>query len=280
MRKVLAGLQNVSCYFDNIVIYSENWKDHLAHVKCVLERLRDNRLTAGPSKCYFAFPEIKYLGYQLGKNALSPIPSRIDDIIKMPLPDNKKALRSFMGTIGYYNRFIKDFSTIAAPINEMLKKNTSNKLQWNDERIGCFNKLKNCLINGPILVLPDTNKVFYLRTDASYAGLGAVILQEHDNVLKPVCFAGKKLGKSELNYSTIEKECYAIVWGIERFKEYLYGKEFVLQTDHKPLRYLKSMKNNNDGLMRWSLRLQPYSFQVEHISGVDNIASDMISRCC
>ena len=115
MRKVLSGLQNVSCYFDNIVIYSENWNDHLSHVRSVLDRLRLNGLTAGPSKCYFAFSEIKYLGYQLGNNTLSPIPSRINDIVKMPLPDNKKALRSFMGTIGYYNRFIQGFSTIAAP---------------------------------------------------------------------------------------------------------------------------------------------------------------------
>ena len=280
MRNVLKGLQNVSCYFDNIVIFSENWDDHLLYVKCVLDRLRENGLTAGPSKCYFGFFEITYLGYQLGNNALSPIPSRIDAIVRMPLPENKKALRSFMGTIGYYNRFIKEFSTIAAPINELLKKNTPNKLQWNEKQTSCFNRLKSCLMNGPILALPNIDKVFYLRTDASYTGLGAVVLQEHDDILKPVCFAGKKLNKSELNYSPIEKECYAIVWGVEKFKEYLYGKEFILQTDHKPLQHLKSMRNNNDRLMRWSLRLQPYTFVVEHIRGVDNIASDMISRCC
>ena len=114
--------------------------------------------------------------------------------------------------------------------------------------------------------------------DASDHGLGAVILEEHDGIFKPVCFAGKKLNPAEKRYSTIGKECYGIVWGINRFKEFLYGKEFVLQTDHMPLKFLCGMKNKNDRLFRRILSLQPYNFVLEYIKGAENICSDMISR--
>lgn len=279
MRRVLANLSNVSCYFDNIVIYSKTWADHMKHIESVFSRLREYGLTAGPKKCYFGFHEIKYLGYQLGNNSLQPIKSRIDNITEMPLPTTKKSLRSFMGTIGYYNRFIPNFSDIAAPINELLKKKSSNILAWSNLQLECFNELKSNLVKSPILALPDVNKTFYLRTDASDNGLGAAVLQEHDGIFKPVCFAGKKLNSAEKRYSTIEKECYGIVWGINRFKEFLYGKEFVLQTDHMPLKFLCGMKNKNDRLFRWILSLQPYNFVIEYIKGAENICSDMISRC-
>ncbi|XP_068205363.1 uncharacterized protein [Palaemon carinicauda] len=195
MRKVLSGLSNVSCYFDNIVIFSKSWSNHLNHIKLVLSRLRDHGLTAGPDKCFFAFNEIKYLGYKLGNNCLSPIRSRVDDIVNMPVPTTKKDLRSFMGTLGYYNRFIPNFSILSAPINDLLKKNCSNKLNWSDNQLKCFNDLKAHLLKSPILMLPDVEKKFYLRTDASYHGLGAVILQDHDGVFKPVCYAAAGGGK-------------------------------------------------------------------------------------
>ena len=168
---------------------------------------------------------------------------------------------------------------MSAPVNDLLKKKSSNNLIWNDEQKKCFNQLKNSLLKDPILMLPDVNKPFVLRTDASYYGLGAVILQEYDGILKPVCYAGKKLNASEIKYSVIEKECYGIVWGINRFKEFLYGKEFVLQTDHLPLRYLGNMKNKNDRLYRWILSIQSYSFRIEYIKGKENVCSDMLSRC-
>ena len=279
MRKVLAGLENVSCYFDNILVFSQTWEEHLKHIKLVLSRLRDHGLTAGPDKCFFGYKEIKYLGYLLGNNSLQPLKSRVETITNLPLPSTKKALRSFMGTIGYYNRFIPQFSTVSAPINELLKKKSSNNLVWNGEQKKCFEELKNALLKDPILMLPDVSKPFILRTDASHYGLGAVILQEYEGILKPVCYAGKKLNASELKYSVIEKECYAIVWGINRFKEFLYGKEFILQTDHMPLRYLGNMRNKNDRLYRWILSIQSYSFRIEYIKGKENVCSDMLSRC-
>ena len=279
MRIVLSGLSNTACYFDNIVIHSSNWKDHLIHVRAVLIRLREHGLTVGPNKCFFAFNRIKYLGYCLGNNTLSPLENRVVAIINLPLPATKKQLRSFMGTVQFYSRFIHEYSIKAAPITDLLKKGSSNSLSWSENQIKSFNELKCCLSKQPILVLPNFEKQFFLRTDASNEGVGAILLQENEGTLKPTCYGSKKFSDTEKRYSTIEKECYAIIWAVQKFKEYLYGKEFILQTDHLPLAYLHKMKNKNDRLMRWTLSLQPYSFLVEYIKGSDNIGSDMLSRC-
>jgi len=134
-------------------------------------------------------------------------------------------------------------------------------------------------MSNPVLCLPDMTKVFYLRTDASNTGVGAVLLQETNNCKMPIAYASRKLLDREVNYATIERECLAIVWAIDKFRVYLYGKEFILQTDQKPLSYLFSMKNSNGRLMRWALALQCYSFSIEYIRDKDNVGADLLSRC-
>ena len=161
----------------------------------------------------------------------------------------------------------------------MLRKNCANKLDWNELRLDSFNVIKECLSRKPILQLPDYSKTFYLMTDASCSGIGSVLLQDKDGKLMPVAYASKKLLNREMNYSTLERECYGIVWSIEKFKVYLFGREFVLQTDQQPLTYLRTMRNSNPKLTRWALALQPYSFRIEYIKGCDNTCADLLSRC-
>lgn len=122
------------------------------------------------------------------------------------------------------------------------------------------------------------SKTFLLRTDASDTGLGAVLLQDHNDVLMPIAYSNRTLLEREKKYAVIESECLSIVWAIETIKYYLYGKEFVLQTDQQPLTYLRNMKNGNGKLMRWSLSLQPYSFSLDYIKGECNIGADVLSR--
>jgi hypothetical protein len=129
-----------------------------------------------------------------------------------------------------------------------------------------------------VLRLPDPDKRFILRTDASDDGLGAVLMQEHDGKLHPVSYASKKLSGPERNYSTMEKECLAIIWGIRKFERYLQGVTFTLQTDHKPLTYLRSAKFVNSRIMRWAMYLQNFDMRVESIKGEDNIGADFLSR--
>ncbi|XP_069985589.1 uncharacterized protein [Penaeus vannamei] len=259
MRIVTCGLKNTDCYFDNIVVHNSNWSEHLQDLRELLNRLRLHGLTAGISKCYFGYPKIKYLGLLLGDNALTPLDVRVNSISEMPFPNTKK--------------------DIAAPLNDMLKKLSSNKLTWSDVQIYSFQSLKAKLSNNPVLCLPDYKKTFYLRTDASDNGLGAVLLQDVNDMKMPIAYASRKLLERERNYATIEKECLAIIWAVDKFKNYLFGKEFVLQTDQQPLTYLRNKKNSNSRLMRWSLILQCYSYRIEYIKGNDNIGADILSRC-
>jgi hypothetical protein len=134
------------------------------------------------------------------------------------------------------------------------------------------------ILSEPVLKLPDPAKTFILRTDASDAGLGAVLMQTYNGKLHPVCFASRKLLDREKRYSTIEKECLGIVWAIRKFELYLYGREFVLQTDHQPLIYINRTKFDNKRIMRWAMFLQEFRMKIEAIKGKDNIGADFMSR--
>ncbi|KAK7114298.1 hypothetical protein V1264_000380 [Littorina saxatilis] len=143
-----------------------------------------------------------------------------------------------------------------------------------------YQTVRDLMSRDPVLRLPDTAKEFILRTDASDEGIGAMLMQEHGGKPFPVSYASKKLSGAEKNYSTMEKECLAIVWGIKKFELYLQGVKFVLQTDHKPLTYLTSAKFVNNRIMRWVMYLQNFDMQVESIKGSDNVGADFLSRVC
>ena len=146
-----------------------------------------------------------------------------------------------MGLAGYYRDFILNFAAIAAPLSDLTRKGQPSKVEWGDAHEKAYQTIK-ILLNNPILRLPDPEKTFVLKTDASDYGIGAVLMQEHEGKLFPICYSSKKLSDAERNYSTIEKECLAVVWGIKRFHMYLYGVRFVLQTDHEPLKYTSNAK--------------------------------------
>ena len=179
---------------------------------------------------------------------------------------------------GFYNKFIPNFSTVAAQMTDITKRGCPNKVVWGDAQEKSFTYLKKVLSSSPILRLPDLSREFVLQTDASEVALGAVLMQCYDGQYFPVAYASKKLTQSELNYSVIEKECLALIWAVKKFHVYLYGKQFVLETDHQPLVYLKQSKMANGRLMRWALALQPYKFQVKAIKSTQNARADYLSR--
>lgn len=279
MRHILKGLDNVVCYFDNIFIVSKDWNSHLRDLENVILRLQDAGLTAKPKKCFFGFQEISYLGYKITKDGLHPQQDKVDAIINMPAPTTKKQLRSFMGSINFYGRLIPKLSDKISPLSKYLKKGSSEHFTFDAEAETNFLILKECLTSPPILKIPDLNLTFCLRTDASSTGLGAVIIQYLDGEPFPVAFASRKLLSPETRYSTIERECLAIVWGVKKFEYYLLGRKFLLESDHKPLKYLETSKSTNARLMRWSLALQSYNFSVVYMKGTNNIFADLLSRC-
>ena len=278
MRKLLYGSKQLDNYVDDVLSHTRSWQEHLIAMRDFLMRVRKAQLTLRPSKCSIGYFRVPFLGHCVGNNALEPKTEMIDKILKAPRPVDKKQLRSFLGLIGYYRQFIPNFAAISVPLTDLTKKNEPNRLQWSDAQDRAFETLKNYIANPPILRLPDFAKEFVLQTDACNDGIGAVLLQEEGDIKHPVAFASRKLLPRESHYSTIEKECLAIVWAIQKFQNFLYGNAFTLETDHQPLEYLGKSQYQNGRLMRWALTLQQYRFTIRAIKGSDNIGADFLSR--
>ena len=278
LRQLLGDIEDVESYVDDILIHSESWSSHRVAVEKVLQRLREAGFTARPTKCVFGAETVDFVGHQLSSGLVGLQEDNVKKIAEANRPTTKKAVRSFLGLTGYYRDYIPNYSTIAAPLTDLTKKRMPNAIEWTDSQEKAFRTLKTRLTSMPILKLPDPEKTFWLRTDASDVGLGGVLLQEHNGVLFPVRYASRKLASREKKYSTMEKECLAIVWSVQKFRLYLYGNRFRLQTDHHPLSYLDQPKYLNDRVMRWALFLQSYDYVIEAIKGSDNGGADYMSR--
>lgn len=197
---------------------------------------------------------------------------------KSPPPITKKQLRSFLGLVGWYRKFIPHFATVTACLTDLLRKGKPNKLNWLPQHHDSFIKLKKLIMSPPILRAPDFKRPWVVQTDASDYAIGAALLQEYDGVLLPLAFASRKLQTRETRYSVIEKEGLAMIFGIRKFERYLYGQEFILCTDHAALGYIQRCKPENSRVLRWSLYLQNYKFTDKVIKGTENVLSDYLSR--
>ena len=219
------------------------------------------------------------LGHVVGSGVVKPVTSKLQAVDQFPKPTTKKQVRSFLGLTGYYRRFIPHYATIAAPLSNLTKKSEPDKVIWSAECGKAFNKLKEILVSSAVMRNPNFSCPFVLQTDASEVGVGAVLSQSDDAGMDhPVAYFSRKLLPREQKFSTIEKECLAIKLGIEAFRVYLLGREFVVQTDHRALQWLHRTKGSNDRLMIWSIALQPYVFTVHHRKGAENSNADSLSR--
>ena len=270
--------KNVNSYVDDILAHGTDWESHLITLKNLFEALRKANLSVHPSKCMLGFQNLEFLGHQIGIEGLFPCDDKVKKIQDAPCQKTKKELRSFLGLVGYYRKFIPNFSDVSAPLTDLTRKGSPNFLNLKEVHLEAFVKLKNTLINPPILKLPDAGKQFILQTDASNYAIGAVLLQNYDGIYFPLSYISRRLQPREEHFSTIERECLAIVWAIQKLHIYLYGRLFVLQVDHQPLAYLNKNKVSNARLMRWAMQLQSYRFSIESIKGKDNIYADYMSR--
>ena len=278
MDEVLRGLNSfVGVYLDDIVIHSGTWEEHIAQLEEVFTRLKGANLTIKLKKCVFASDNCTYLGYKIGQGGVRPEEGKIKAVNEMSRPQTKKQIRTFLGMTGYYRRFVRDYATITAPLTELIKKNLPEKIEWSEAAEEAFCRLKKVLISAPLMMNPDFSRSFILQTDASGYGVGAV-LSQGENGDQPIAYFSKKLLPRERAYSTIEKECLAIILAVKHFKAYLLGRPFMIQTDHRALRWLHQFREKNSRLTRWSLILQPYTFVVEHKKGRDNANADALSR--
>ncbi|GET58727.1 enzymatic polyprotein, putative [Rhizophagus irregularis DAOM 181602=DAOM 197198] len=245
----------VVVYIDDIMIYSENLKDHMEHVE----------------------KNIEFLGHIVGNDGLRPDDKKIEKIKEMKVPTTVKEVRSFLGLCSYYRKFVKNFSKIARPISDLRKKGVP--FIWGREQQEAFEKLKEKLIQYPILRHPDWKKEFLLVTDASGKGLGAVLSQKDEKGKEVVLvYASRSLLPAEENYPITELECLGIVWGIQHFHKYLIDRKFKVITDHSALKGLMNAKIPKGKRARWVMELQQYNFEVIHRSGKENTNADALSR--
>jgi len=251
-------------YIDDINVYSKTFEDHLSHLRKVLERIRHSGLTLNRQKCNFVKDELPFLGHVITEKGISPDPTTVDKIKNFPQPRTVKQLRSFLGLAGYYRKFVKGFSQIAAPLFKLLKNNIS--FIWTMEQEQSFKELKTRLTTTPILIYPDFTRKFYLYMNASNTGLGAVLAQkDQDGKERVVAYASVTLKPAETRYSTTEKEDLAVVWAIRQFRHYLLGPLFEIVTDHNALRWLFHKQNNlTPRVARWIMELMEYQFIVTY----------------
>ena len=251
-------------------------QEHMKHLRIVLHRLKNANLKLKLSKCKFAREKLEYLGHIVCGDGIAPSPDKAETLFRYKRPINMKQVQSFLGLASYYRRFIKDFAKIASPLHKLTEK--KNIFIWNDQCEDAFNNLRSALSSDRVLAYPDFDKTFKLETDASNCGLGAVLSQQHEKTWRPIAFWSKHLNQSERNYSTIEREAYAIVLAVEHFRPFLYGKRFLVSTDHQPLKWLISLKNPSPRLARWVLRLRNFDFDIEYKAGLLNGNADALSR--
>ena len=262
----------VVVYFDDILIYSTSLDLHIDHLKSVLTVLRKEQLYANLEKCIFCTNHVVFLGFVVSSKGVQVDEEKVRTIQEWPTPKSVTEVRSFHGLASFYRRFVKDFSTLAAPLNEVLKKNVGFK--WGEKQEEAFNVLKQKLTNAPILALPNFQKSFEIECDASNVGIGAVLMQEGH----PIAYFSEKLSGPTLNYSTYDKELYALVRALKTWQHYLYPKEFVIHSDHESLKYIKGQGKLNKRHAKWVEFLEQFPYVIKHKKGKGNIVADALSR--
>jgi hypothetical protein len=246
-------------------------------LQLIFKRLKDAGLKLGKDKCDFAKLELAFLGHIVSGQGISPDPSKIDKIKNFPIPKNITELRGFLGLASYYRRFIQDFSTSAAPLHLLLRKDAP--YIWTEPQQKAFEHLKICLTTAPVLIYPDFKRKFLLFTDGSYIGLGAVLAQLDDNNKERViAYASRSISGAERNYAPTELECLAAVWGMEHFRSYLLYQQFELITDHAALQWLFNKPDPPRKFMRWIIRIMEFPYQIRYKKGKLHSNADALSR--
>ncbi|GBC25874.2 retroviral-like aspartic protease 1 [Rhizophagus irregularis DAOM 181602=DAOM 197198] len=279
MDKVLHGIKEkfVLVYLDDIIIYSKTFKDHIQHLEEVLNRIRKANLRLKAEKCHFAVAELQFLGHVIGKEGVKPDPEKVNKMVNYPEPQNIKELRGILGLFSYYQRFIKDFAKVADPMYKLLKKDAP--YEWMNLQQKAFENLRDKLTTAPIVQYPDFSKPFFLYTDASIIGLGAVLAQKTDDQEYVIAYASRTLIPVEKNYAITELECLAIVWAVKYIQHYLYGSKFIIITDHAALKWLlnSTTENNNKRLERWKIALSEYKYDIVYRKGTKHANADAFS---
>lgn len=282
MDQVLSGLKHVMCRIDDILITAPTDREHLMILEEVLRRLDRHNIRLRKDKCKFLQSRVEYMGHLLDHEGIHPTEAKVEAIRGAPCPMNVSELKSFLGLLNYYGQYLPNLSTTLQPLHELLRQETS--WEWTPKCETAFRSCKDQLSSDRVLVHYDTGKPLRLACDASAYGLGAVISHVFENgEERPIAYASRTLAPSERNYAQIEKEALGLVFGVKKFHKYLYGRQFTLVTDHKPLTRILGPKTGVPTLaaarmQRWALILSAYQYNIEYRKGATHANADAFSR--
>lgn len=280
MSEILAGIPNVVCMMDDVLVYGETLEEHDKHLREVLTRLQKAGMTLNNDKCKFAQTSLQFLGHVIDSSGVRPDPDKIQAIEEFKQPKNVGDVRRYLGMVNHLSKFAPNLAEVTQPMRELLNKNS--QWIWEEAQQAAFEKTKEMLTKAPILTLFDPNLETTVSADASSFGLGAVLLQKQsDGENKPVAYISRSMTSTEQRYAQIEKEALAFTWACERLSDYLIGLKFHIWTDHKPLVPLFSTKHLEEmpiRVQRFRLRMMRYDFSISHVPGKQLLIADALSR--
>uniref|UniRef100_A0A674PJ94 Uncharacterized protein n=1 Tax=Takifugu rubripes TaxID=31033 RepID=A0A674PJ94_TAKRU len=272
--------KTVFVYLDDILIFSCSKEEHVHHVQAVLQRLLENSLFVKAEKCEFHATSVSFLGYIIGQGSVEMDPSKVSAVTSWPVPESRRQLQRFLGFANFYRRFIRGYSTVAAPLTSL----TSSKVpfRWSQAAEEAFQNLKARFTSAPILLVPDPERHFVVEVDASDVGIGAVLSQRSadDQKMHPCAFFSQRLSPAEQNYDIGNRELLAVKLALEEWHHWLEGTKlpFLVWTDHKNLEYIRSAKRLNSRQARWSLFFTRFNFSLSYRPGSRNVKPDALSH--
>ena len=282
METLLQGLQGVCVYLDDILVTGRTAEEHLHNLEEVLKRLEEAGMRLKKDKCAFLLSQVEYLGHVISQQGLHPSDSKVAAVVNAPAPTNVTELRSLLGLVNYYGKFLPNLASILAPLYKLLQKGAS--WHWGGEQKEALAEVKRLLQSPNQLVHFDGSKPLVLACDASPYGVGAVLShRQEDGSERPIAFASRTLASAEKNYSQLDKEALAIIFGVKHFHQYIYGRSFVIISDHKPLMHLFSESKATPAMasariQRWALLLGAYEYSIEYKAGKENSNADALSH--
>ncbi|GBG64083.1 hypothetical protein CBR_g40532 [Chara braunii] len=265
----------VIVYLDDILVFSKTLQEHQGHLRQVLEKLREANFKINAKKCDWAKTQVLYLGHVLDGDSVKPEDCKIATIRDWPTPRTLTELRSFLGLANYYRNFVRNFSTIDAPLRRLLRKETIWK--WDKDCTSAMKKLKQAVIEYSVLKVADPSLPFVVTTDASQYGIGVVLQQDDGNGYRPVEFMTARMPSEKVATTTYERELYALRQALEHWKHYLLGRHFKVYSN-ETLRWLKTQAKMTPQLTRWAAEIDRYDFELKPVKGKYNVVADALSR--
>ena len=282
MESLLGDLPHVCIYLDDILVTGESESAHLRNLAAVLERLAASGVRLKREKCSFMIHEVEYLGHCISAKGIHPVPEKVSAVREAPPPQDVSQLRSFLGMVNYYGKFLPNLATLLRPLYDLLQ--STKTWSWECPQKQAFDKAKELLSSAPLLTHYDPSKPLILACDSSPYGVGAVLSHQfEDNTERPIAYASRTLSPAELKYAQLDKEALSIVFGVKHFHQYLFGRKFVILSDHKPLQYLLGETRGippmaSARIQRWAIMLSAYQYEIRYKPGANHANADGLSR--